>query len=124
VASCIRAVDSFEEEIRRRADITFSAIVNGVNRSATVVGQWANLDFRQAFSCEPLDTDQGGSGQIIGKGRSHARTDEVATAAFVGSAALHRCRARAFRGAQREGEHISGAQRECAHISGVQRAGK
>ena len=74
-----------------------------------VVGQWANGDYWQGFSREPLDTDQGGSGQVIGRGWSHATTDEVATTTFVGSAALRRCRARAFRGAQRECEHISGA---------------
>jgi hypothetical protein len=35
-------VDGLAQEIRRRADTTFSAIVNAVDRSRTAVGQWAN----------------------------------------------------------------------------------
>jgi hypothetical protein len=71
----------------------------------------------RAFSIEALDTDQGGSGQVIGKGWSYVTPYEVAATAFVGGAALRGCRARTFRGAERECDHISGAQRECAHIS-------
>ena len=35
-------VDGLEQEIQRRADTTFSSIVNAVNCSGTAVGQWAN----------------------------------------------------------------------------------
>jgi hypothetical protein len=37
-------VDGFGQEIRRRANTTFSTIVNDVNRSGTAVGQWTNHD--------------------------------------------------------------------------------
>jgi hypothetical protein len=35
-------VDGLAKEIQRRADTAFSTIVNAVNHSGTVVGQWAN----------------------------------------------------------------------------------
>jgi hypothetical protein len=93
------------------ADTAFSAILNDVNHSGTAVGQWVGGDFWQAFPIESLDTDQGSSGQVIGKGWSYVTTFEVAATAFVGGAALRGCRDRTLRGAQRECDHIS-ADRE------------
>jgi hypothetical protein len=117
-------VDGLTKEIRRRADTTLSTIVNAVNHAGTAAGQWRMVTSVEVFSIERLDTDQGGSGQVIGRGWSYVTTYDVAATAFVGSAALRCCRARTFRGAQRECDHISGANRECSPTRCLRHAGE
>lgn len=54
------SVDTFEQAIAQRLDANFSTIVNDVNRSGTVVGQFSKGNFWQAFSIKPTDEDKDG----------------------------------------------------------------
>ena len=49
-----------EQQLRQRDDVAFSTMANGVNRSGTVVGQFAKGNFWQAFSITPTDEDHDG----------------------------------------------------------------
>ena len=53
-------VDGLEHAIQQRSDTRYSTIVNDVNRSGTVVGQFAKGNFWHAFEIDPEDADHDG----------------------------------------------------------------